>query len=91
MKMTLKNRIARSQEILSNSDFQKCMHSNDMTVVFYASATIGSKLDKRHNNIIMNRNALPLCWYSKPNISDCAINSSFKKAYAQVVGYLEVV
>lgn len=89
MKMTLKNRIARSLEILSDCDFQNCMHSNDIAVVFYASAIVGSKLDKRHNDIMMNRNALPLCWYSNSYLSDCVINFSFKKAYAQVVGYLE--
>ena len=89
MKITLKNRIARSLEILSDGDFKNCMHSNDIAVVFYASVTTGSKLDARHNKIMMNRNALPLFWYSNPYLSDCVINFSFKKAYAKVVEYLE--
>lgn len=87
--MTLKNRIAHSLEILSDCDFQNLMHSNDKVVVFYSSVMVGSKLDKRYNDIMMNRNALPLSWYSKSYLSDCVINSSFKKAYAQVVGYIE--
>ena len=87
--MTLKNRISQSLEILSNGDFQKCMHSNDMVVVFYASVMVGSQLDKRHNDILMNRNAVPKYWHSNSYLSDCIINSSFKTAYLQVVKYIE--
>lgn len=54
MKMTLKNRIDLSQEVLHGSDFEKCMHSNDKTVVFHSSVMTGSRLDKRHNDILMN-------------------------------------
>lgn len=89
MKMTLKERIAKSKELLLHSDFYNCMHRNDMDVVFYASFMVGSQLDRRHNDILMNRNAVPRRWYSNSYLSDCGINSAYKKAYAQVVEYLE--
>ena len=89
MKMTLKERIAKSKEVLSNCDFQNCMHWNDMAVVFYASALFGSQLDRRHNDILMNRNAIPNCWHSNSHLSDCKYNSAFKMAFAQVVEYLK--
>lgn len=89
MKMTLKERIARSQEVLSDSDFHDCMHSNDMDVVFYASAMVGSHLDRRHNDILMNRNTVPKKWHSDPRRSGCQINFAFKKAYTQVVEYID--
>ena len=87
--MTLKDRVAWSKEILFNGDFKRHMHLNDIEVVFHSSVMAGSKLDKRYNRILMNRNAVPLKWYSNSQLSDCTINSSFKKAYAQVVEYLE--
>ncbi len=89
MKMTLKDTIAQSLEILANRDFQHCMSSNDEIVVFHASEMVGSRLPKKYNHILMNRNAVPLCWYSNSKLSDCGINSGFKKAYAKVVEYLE--
>lgn len=89
MKLTLKERIANSKELLLHSDFNNCMHRNDMDVVFYASAMVGSCLDRRHNDILMNRNAVPRRWHSNSYLSDCRINSAVKKAYAQVVEYLE--
>ena len=87
--MTLKEKISKSKEVLSNCDMEKCMHFNDENVVFYASAMVGSKLDRRHNHILMNRNAVPMHWRSNVHLSDCKINFAFKKAYAQVVGYIE--
>ena len=89
MKMTLKNRIARSQEVLQNGDVENCMHRNDIEVVFHASAMVGSQLDRHYNKILMNRNAVPKRWDSDSNLSDHSINSAFKKAYEQVVEYLE--
>ena len=89
MKMTLKEKVDRSQELLTHSDFQKCMHWNNLDVVFYASAMVGSHLDKRHNDILMNRNAVPRHWRSNVYLSDYKINSAFKKAYVQVVGYIK--
>lgn len=89
MKLTLKERIDRSLEFLSPSDFQNSMDRNDLDVVFYASAMVGSQLDKHHNDILMNRNAVPRRWRSNSYLKDCTINSGFKKAYAQVVEYLE--
>ena len=89
MKLTLKERIDRSLEFLAPSDFQNSMDRNDLDVVFYASAMVGSRLDRRHNDILMNRNAVPRYWRSNSYLSDCRINSAVKKAYAQVVEYLE--
>ena len=89
MKLTLKERIDRSLEFLAPSDFQNSMDRNDLDVVFYASAMVGSRLDRRHNDILMNRNAVPRRWRSNSYLKDCAINSAFKKAYVQVVEYLE--
>ena len=89
MKMTLSYIVARSQEILFKGDFKGYMHWNDIEVVFHSSVMAGSKLDQRYNRILMNRNAVPLKWYSNSQLSDCLINSSFKKAYSQVVEYLE--
>lgn len=89
MKMTLKNRIAQSQEVLSNCDFQNCMDSNDKIVVFYASAMVGSRLSRRYSDILMNRNAVPTWWDSNSSLSDCKINSALKEAYAKVVKYIE--
>lgn len=89
MKMTLKNRIAQSLEILSDCNFQKLMHSNDKIVVFYSSVMVGSQLDKSNNDILMNRNAVPKRWHFKPILSDYKINFSFKKAYVQVVEYID--
>lgn len=88
MKMTLNNIIARSQEILLEGDFHQRMHSNDKEVVYYSSLMIGSDLDKRHNDILMNRNDVPNHWKSHPYLSDCMINFSFKKAYIQVAEYI---
>ena len=89
MKMTLKDRIAQSQEVLKNGDFVDCMHWNDVEAVFYASAMVGSQLDRHYNKILMNRNAVPKWWRSNSRLSYCVINSAFKKAYEQVVEYLE--
>lgn len=89
MKMTLKNRIDLSQEVLADSDFEKCMRSNDKTVVFHASKMAGSKLPEHYNDILMGRNAVPNWWHSNSRLSDCTINSAFKKAYAKVVEYIE--
>lgn len=89
MKMTLKDRIARSQEVLNDDEFAKRMHSNDRLVVYYASKMFGSQLSECYNDILMNRNAVPKRWRSDPRLSDCIKNSAFKKAYSQVVEYLE--
>lgn len=89
MKMALKNKIDLSQEVLADSGFQHCMRSNDKTVVFHSSVMTGSRLDKRHNDILMGRNAVPLCWHFNSHLSDCTINSAFKKAYAKVVEYID--
>lgn len=89
MKMTLKNKIALSLEVLSDCDSENCMHANDKDVVFYSSVLLGSKLSRRYNDIMMNRNAIPLWWYSSSRNSDCVINSAFKKAFIQIVDYLE--
>lgn len=89
MKMTLRNRIALSLELLSEHGFKSGMHENDKDVVFYSSVLLGSKLSRRYNDIMMNRNAIPLWWYSSSRNSDCVINSSFKKAFIQIVDYLE--
>lgn len=89
MKMRLKDRIALSQKILFNCDYQKCMDSNDKVIVFYASAMVGSRLSRSNNDILMGRNAVPNRWHSNSILSDCIINSSFKKAYAQIVEYIE--
>lgn len=92
MKMTLKDRIALSLEIFSNSDFQDCiMNLNDEAVVFHASAMVGSGLIKRDNHILMNRNAVPNRWFSDPNRSGYKINSAFKDACAKIVEYLQCV
>lgn len=89
MKMTLKNRIAQSQEVLSNCDFQNCMDSNDKIVVFYASAMVGSRLSQRYSDILMNRNAVPNWWDSNSFLYYGRINFALKEAYAKVVEYLE--
>ncbi|MDE6339037.1 MAG: hypothetical protein K2K97_04530, partial [Muribaculaceae bacterium] len=87
--MILKDRIALSLRILSECGFQQCMHSNDEDVVFHAAAMIGSRLSERDNHILMNRNALPIHWYSDPSRSDCKTNSAFKKGFAKIVEYIE--
>ena len=89
MKMTLKNRIDQSLEVCSNCGLHNCMHRNDIEVVFYASVMIGSKLDSHHNRILMNSNAVPKGWRSKPSLPDCKYNSAFKKACGQVVNYIK--
>lgn len=87
--MTLKERIAKSKEVLTNCDLKNSMHSNDMDVVFYASTMLGSQLDRRHNDILMNRNAIPNRWQSNSHLSDGNINFSLKKAFIQVEKYIE--
>ena len=92
MKMTLKDRIALSQELLMSDSCQndhQYMISNDRDVVFYASAIVGSKLSRRHSDILMNRNDIPRRWYSNSSTSDCKINFGFKKAFAKVIEYSE--
>lgn len=92
MKMTLKDRIALSQELLMSNDCQnyhEYMVSNDKEVVFHASAIVGSKLNKDDNKILMGRNAVPGHWISNSDNSHYKINSGFKKAIAQVVEYSE--
>lgn len=89
MKMTLRNRIALSLELLSDCGFESGMRKNDKDVVFYSSVLLGSKLSRRYNDIMMNRNAVPLWWYSSSRNSDCVINSALKKAFIQIVDYLE--
>lgn len=89
MKMTLKERITKSKEVLSTCDFQNCMRLNDMDVVFYASTMLGSQLDRRHNDILMNRNAIPNRWQSNSHLSDGEINFSLKKAFIQVEKYIK--
>lgn len=89
MKTTLKNRIAQSQEILLKGDFEHHMHSNDIIVVYEASVMCGSRVNSRYNKILMGRNAVPRWWHSASILVDCKINSSFKKAYAEVVDYIK--
>ncbi|MDE5794606.1 MAG: HTH domain-containing protein [Muribaculaceae bacterium] len=88
--MTLKERIAKSKEVFSNCDFQKCMYWNDINVVYYASTMFGSRLNRYYNRILMNRNAVPEWWHSTPNRIDCVINSAFKKAFSQVARYIKL-
>lgn len=87
--MTLKYRIAKALEVLSDSDFQRAMRSNDILVVYYASVMLGSKLSKRYNNILMCRNAVPNWWHENSLRSDCKINFAFKNAFAQIVKYID--
>ena len=89
MKTTLKNRIAQSQEILLKGDFEHHMHSNDIISVYEASVMCGSRVNCRYNKILMERNAVPRWWHSDSILVDCKINSSFKKAYAEVVDYIK--
>ena len=89
MKTTLKNRIAQSQEILLKGDFEHHMHSNDIISVYEASVMCGSRVNCRYNKILMERNAVPRWWHSDSILVDCQINSSFKKAYAEVVDYIK--
>ncbi len=89
MKTTLKNRIAQSQEILLKGDFEHHMPSNDIIAVYEASVMCGSRVNCRYNKILMERNAVPRWWHSDSILVDCKINSSFKKAYAEVVDYIK--
>lgn len=89
MKMTLKCMIEQAQEILSYSKDKHGMDSNDVLVVYYASAMHGSTLSKKDNKYLMNRNAIPKKWHSEPERMHCVINFNFKKAYAQIVKYTE--
>ncbi|MBD5170727.1 MAG: winged helix-turn-helix transcriptional regulator [Bacteroidales bacterium] len=89
MKMTLKNKIALSLEVLSDCDSENCMHANDKDVVFYSSVLLGSKLSRDNSNTLMDRDAPPKWWKSSPRNFDCTINEAFKKAYVQVVEYIE--
>ena len=89
MKTTLKNRIAQSQEILLKGDFEHHMPSNDIISVYEASVMCGSRVNCRYNKILMGRNAVPRWWHSDSILVDCKINSSFKKAYAEVVDYIK--
>lgn len=89
MKTTLKNRIAQSQEILLKGDFEHHMPSNDIISVYEASVMCGSRVNCRYNKILMERNAVPRWWHSDSILVDCKINSSFKKAYAEVVDYIK--
>ncbi len=87
MKMTLKNRIAQSLEVLDNCKSRGCMHSNDVEVVFYAARILGSNLSRRYNKILMGRNALPLWWYDNSKLCDCTINFGLKRGFIKVVEY----
>ncbi|MDE7153340.1 MAG: HTH domain-containing protein [Muribaculaceae bacterium] len=87
MKMTKKNRIALSQELLANCDYENFMHSNDEPIVYYASLMAGSRLSKIDNVRLMNRNSIPKSWESNPSHPDCKINFALKNAFAKVAEY----
>lgn len=87
--MTLKNRIALSKKVMSDCDFQNCMDSNDEDVVLGASIMVGSTLDKTNHKILMRRNSIPKKWHNNPTYTGFKYNFAIKKAYAQVVVYLE--
>ncbi len=85
MKMTLKNRIALAQELLAAHDYD--LRSNDKEFVYHASMILGSNLSSRYNQILMNRNTLPLRWKDDPKRSNGKINFGIKCGCIKVFEY----